>query len=228
MSGLRNTLLVTGTDTGVGKTWVSTGLLRAWVAAGLRVAARKPAETGCESVGGRLQPADAAALAAAAGGGETLEAVCPYRFAEPLAPAVAAARAGVRIDLDAVVDACRVRAREVDRLLVEGAGGLLVPLTGRATFADLARSLDAHLVVVVAARLGAINHAMLTLEAARARGLEVVALVVNHVSAETDLATSTLAETLADLGVAPRIVSVPHGIPPDAALAGLARDLAKT
>ena len=69
---------------------------------------------------------------------------------------------------------------------------------------------------------------MLTLEAARARGLEVVALVVNHVSAETDLATSTLAETLADLGVAPRIVSVPHGIPPDAALAGLARDLAKT
>ena len=63
MSGLRNTLLVTGTDTGVGKTWVSTGLLRAWVGAGLRVAARKPAETGCESVGGRLQPADAAALA---------------------------------------------------------------------------------------------------------------------------------------------------------------------
>ena len=125
MSGLRNTLLVTGTDTGVGKTWVSTGLLRAWVGAGLRVAARKPAETGCESVGGRLQPADAAALAAAAGGGETLEAVCPYRFAEPLAPAVAAARAGVRIDLDAVVDACRVRAREVDRLLVEGAGGFL-------------------------------------------------------------------------------------------------------
>ncbi|MFM8411234.1 MAG: dethiobiotin synthase [Alphaproteobacteria bacterium] len=221
-------LAVTGTDTGIGKTWVSCGLLRRFRADGLRVAARKPVETGCEESGGRLHAADAAALAEAAGGEEPADRVCRVRFAEPLAPAIAAERAGRTIDPTAIVDECRARAREVDLLLVEGAGGLLVPFAGRETFADLAVALGARLVVVVGARLGAINHAMLTVEAARSRGLEVAAVVVNRVFPVRDLAIDTLAATLASAGACERMAEAPHGEAPDAALATVAREIAAT
>lgn len=219
-------VLVTGTDTGVGKTWISCGLLRSWRADGLRLAARKPAETGCEERAGSLHPADATALAEAAGGGEPVESVCRWRFAEPLAPAVAATRAGRRIDTSGIAADCLARSAEVDLLLVEGAGGLLVPLDGRETFADLAGALGARLVVVVGARLGAINHAMLTIGAARARGIEVAAVVVNHVLPGRDLATETLAATLADLGACDTIVETPHGEAPDRPLVAAARGIA--
>jgi dethiobiotin synthetase len=242
----RRIVLVTGTDTGVGKTWVACGLARALRAAGLSVAVRKPAETGCGEapvsadsiahragvsvarslVGAHLRPADAAALRDAAGGTERLDEVCPYRFAEPLAPAVAARRAGVTIDVAALVRDCRERAASADVLLVEGAGGLLVPLGDGATFADLARELAAAVIVVVGARLGAINHALLTIEAARARGLSVLGLVVNHFSATRDLATETLAETLAELGDVPLLATVSFRDDGTAALAELARSLA--
>ena len=219
-------VMVTGTDTGVGKTWISCGLLRRWRAEGLQPAALKPVETGCEERHGALHPADGAALAAAAGGDEPLEAVCRLRFAEPLAPAVAAERAGRAIDVGAIVAEARARAAEVDLLLLEGAGGLLVPVSGRTTFADVAVDLGARLVVVVGARLGAINHAMLTIEAARARELDVAAVVVNHAFDVRDLATDTLAATLASLGACSRIAEAPHGTPPDGALAAVAREIA--
>jgi len=125
-----------------------------------------------------------------------------------------------------IVAGARARASEVDLLLLEGAGGLLVPVSGRTTFADLAAELGARLVVVVGARLGAINHAMLTIEAARARGLEVAAVVVNHAFDVRDLATETLAATLASLGACSRIAEAPHGTPPDGALAAVAREIA--
>ncbi len=210
MSG--RVLLVTGTDTGVGKTWVSCGVLRAARAAGLRVAARKPAETGCDAdASGRLVGVDALALHAAAGANEPLEAVCPIRLPDPLAPSFAARRAGVTIDVRDVVASCRSRARDVELLLVEGAGGLLVPLAGRFTFADLARELEARLLLVVGARLGAINHALLSLEAASARGLGVAGLVVNHFSTVRDLATDTLADSLRELTDVPLLAEVGYG-----------------
>lgn len=208
-------LLVTGTDTGVGKTWVSCGLLRAARAAGLRVAARKPAETGCDpDASGRLVGADAVALHAAAGADEPLEAVCPIRLPDPLAPSFAARRAGVTIDAGEVVASCRGRARDVDLLLVEGAGGLLVPLAGRFTFADLARELEARLLLVVGARLGAINHALLSLEVAAARGTPLAGVVVNHFSTARDLATDTLADSLRELTDVPLLAEVGHGADP--------------
>jgi dethiobiotin synthetase len=221
------TVLVTGTDTGVGKTYVSCGLLRAARASGLRVAARKPAETGCEpGPDGALRPADAVALRAAAGDGEPLDAVCAVRLAEPLAPAVAAQRAGVAIDVPALVTACARRAAEVDLLLVEGAGGLLVPLAGRTSYADLARALDARLVVVVGARLGAINHALLTFAVAAAHGVPVAGYVVNHFAAVRDLATETLAATLRGLTDLPLLGEIGHGADAAAVLASAARALA--
>jgi dethiobiotin synthetase len=214
-------LLVTGTDTGVGKTWVSCGVLRAARAAGLRVAARKPAETGCDpDAGGELVGVDAVALRAAAGGDEPIDAVCPVRLPDPLAPSFAARRAGVAIDVGATVLACRSRARDVELLLVEGAGGLLVPLAERYTFADLARELGARLLLVVGARLGAINHALLSLEVAAARGLPVAGFVINHFSATIDLATETLAASLRELTDVPLIAEVGYRADPAPLLAG--------
>lgn len=221
-------LLVTGTDTGVGKTWISCGVLRAARAVGLRVAARKPAETGCDpDASGALVGADAVALHAAAGAGEPVEAVCPIRLPDPLAPSFAARRANVTIDPRDVVASCRARAAEVDLLLVEGAGGLLVPIAGRYAFADLARELGARLLLVVGARLGAINHALLSLEAASARGIPVAGFVVNHFATVRDLATDTLADSLRELTDVPLLAEIGHGIDPASVLpAGVVRRLA--
>ena len=210
----RRILFVTGTDTGVGKTWVTCGVARSLVEAGLEVAVRKPAESGCARVDGELLPADAVALRTAAGSRESLEEICAVRLEEPLAPAVAAQRAGQTIDVDAMVSGYRAAAERWDAVLVEGAGGLLVPLADGVSYADLAVALGGRVLVVTAARLGAINHTLLTLEAVRARGLEVAGVVVNHVAAEEDLATRTLAETLADLDGTPVLGSVPHGADP--------------
>lgn len=219
----RGVVLVTGTDTGVGKTWVGCGLVRALCAAGRRVAVRKPAETGCVQRDGELFPADAAALREAAGEAESLAEVCAIRFEEPLAPAVAASRAGVAIDPAAVASEITAAAGRVDVVVVEGAGGLLVPLAGRYAYADLARDVGAKLVVVAAARLGAINHTLLTLEVAAARGLAIAGLVVNHVAAEEDLATRTLATTLRSLTDCAILAEVRHGEDPALSLAAACR-----
>jgi len=225
-------LLVTGTDTGVGKTYVACALARAAVAAGLRVAVRKPAETGCEpDADGRLVAPDAEALRAAAGAAEPLDAVCSFRLPDPLAPAVAARRAGVAIDVPELVAACRQRAVGVDLLLVEGAGGLMVPLAGRTTYLDLARDLGARLLVVVGARLGAINHTLLTLWAAESAGVPVAGYVVNHFTSPHDvpgtdhLATQTLATTLRELTDVPLLAEIAHGADASAALAATVRAL---
>jgi dethiobiotin synthetase len=192
-------LLITGTDTGVGKTYVAQGVVRALRALDLAVAVRKPVETGCVLRGGEPFASDAEALREAAASEETIAAVCPFRLLEPLAPAIAAARAGVTIDVSRLVEACVERAARVDWLVVEGAGGLLVPLAGRYSYADLARDLAAEVLLVVGARLGAINHALLSLEAARSRDLQVLGYVVNHFTANRDLATDTLLSTLRGL-----------------------------
>jgi dethiobiotin synthetase len=213
MSGIpsRGVLFVTGTDTGVGKTWIGCGLVRALRAAGRGVVVRKPAESGCESRNGVLFPADAAALRSAAGSDESLDRVCPVQLEEPLAPGVAAARAGVVIDPKTIVREIAERAAETDAVVVEGAGGLLVPLWDRYFYADLARDLDAHVLLVVGARLGAINQTLLTLEVAAARRLRVCGLVINHAHPSEDAATRTLEATLRELATVPVLASVRHG-----------------
>jgi dethiobiotin synthetase len=136
-----------------------------------------------------------------------------------------APRRRVAIDVAAIAAECRRRAAEVDVLLVEGAGGLLVPLGEGTSFADLAAALSAELVIVVGARLGAINHALLTIEAARARGLTVLGLVVNHFSATRDLATDTLRAALEEHAAVPFLAEVRYGEEATAALARAAAAL---
>ena len=194
-------LFITGTDTGVGKTFVARGIASALRARGRRVGVLKPIETGC---GGALdpQPADALALRAAAGSNLPLERICPYRLDAPLAPDVAARLENVRIDPARIAAVFRALERDHDVTLVEGAGGLLVPILERYTMADLARDLGLPLLVVVDSKLGAINHTLLTLEAAAARGLPVRGYVLNHASA-ADEAAATNASVLARCTDAP-------------------------
>ena len=127
-----STLFVTGTDTGVGKTFIACALAHAFRAAGRRVGVVKPIETGVDDA-----PDDALRLRAAANDPSPLDDVCPYRLRAPLAPSVAAAREGITIDLGRVMELIERRARATDHLIVEGAGGLLVPITGTTTYLDL-------------------------------------------------------------------------------------------
>jgi dethiobiotin synthetase len=187
-------LLVTGTDTGVGKTFVACALALALRRRACRVAVLKPVETGVES-----EPEDAARLRAAAADPAPLDVVCPYGFRAPLAPVVAARREGRAVDVDAIAALVQRRAAEADLLLIEGAGGLLVPLAGRTTYADLAARLGLPLLVVAANRLGTINHCALTAQVAAAAGLRVHGFVLSQPEAETDPSAGTNAGVIADL-----------------------------
>lgn len=162
---------VTGTDTGVGKTIVSAVLAREAAERGMRVRYVKPVQTGLAPD----EPGSDADLVRAHAGIEAEELL---RFPEPLAPAIAVSLAGERIDPDELAGAIRARASSCDLLLVEGAGGLLVPLCDGWTMADLARALEAPLIVVARPGLGTLNHTMLTLEAAERRGLTVSEVVL--------------------------------------------------
>jgi dethiobiotin synthetase len=175
-------LFVTGTDTGVGKTAVSCAIAVLARRSGISLAVMKPAESGCPPDA----PGDALSLIAAAGSTDPLELVCPYRLPEPLAPAVAARRAGRTISIGHLVDCARTLGRDRP-LLVEGAGGLLVPYTDQETTADLIEALGLPVLVVGRAGLGTINHTALTVEALASRGLTVRAVVLNRTHTERDI-----------------------------------------
>ncbi len=192
-------LLITGTDTGVGKTLVGCGLAAALTERGKSVGVLKPAETGCALQDGEFVPEDALRLAAFARSSLPVAELCPYRFAPPLAPSVAADMAGVQIDPQRIRALFHQRRAQHDVMLVEGAGGLLVPLVGRYSFADLARELEVAVLLVVGSKLGALNHALLTLHCARAMRLPVAGYIVNHPFATADLAMQTNVRTLAGL-----------------------------
>lgn len=176
MSRRARGVFVSGTDTGVGKTVVACALLRALRERGIDAAGMKPIETGVGLAG----PLDALALCEAAGGGDPLDDVCPQRFALPAAPAVAAAHEGRAVDLAAVRSAFDRLAARHDFLVVEGAGGLLVPLAEKQDMADLARELDLPLLLVARGALGTINHTRLALGCAERRGLRLAGVVVSH------------------------------------------------
>ncbi|MGC3998801.1 MAG: dethiobiotin synthase [Anaeromyxobacter sp.] len=169
-------LFVVGTDTGVGKTEVSCALLAAWRAQGRDVVAMKPAQSGVTPG----EPTDAERLHAAMGGALPLDEVCPYTFAAPLAPGVAARLEGKELSLSRILDHASRLAAAHEAVLVEGAGGLVVPLTARETYADLAVALGLPVLVVARAGLGTVNHTALTLEALERRGLRVAGLVLNR------------------------------------------------
>jgi dethiobiotin synthetase len=170
---------VTGTDTGVGKTLVACALLHRLRADGRRVAALKPVAAGCTRTPHGLRNDDAERLRAAAGRDDAYARVNPYAFAPPIAPHLAAAEVGVAIDLDVIGQAYRELASDVDDVVVEGAGGWLVPLDDRHTLADVACRLGLDVVLVVGVRLGCLNHALLTAASVRDHGLRLAGWVAS-------------------------------------------------
>jgi len=190
-------LFVTGTDTNVGKTFVACALIAALRARGRRVAVMKPIETGVAD-----HPEDALALRAAAADPAPLDAVCPIRLRAPLAPSVAARLEGRMIDPDDLARRIERRATEAEFLLVEGAGGLLVPVAGTFTMADLARQCGLPLLIVGANRLGTVNHLALTARVAASMNLTVRGFVLSQPAPTTDeSAASNAAEITALTGL---------------------------
>lgn len=198
-------LVVTGTDTGVGKTFVSCALALAWRAVGRRVGVVKPVETGVEG-----EPEDARRLADAAADRSPLDDVCPYRLRAPLAPVVAARLEGVAIDIDRIIALIERRARDHEVLLVEGAGGLLVPIAGTTTYLELTRRLGAPLLIVAANRLGTVNHCALTARVAADAGIRIAGFVLSQPTPATDSSAASNADTIAHLTGLRRLGELPH------------------
>jgi dethiobiotin synthetase len=191
---------ITGTDTGIGKTTVTCALAAALSARGVRVGVMKPVETGCEvDSTGELVANDAVRLKYFSRCAEPLDRICPVRLRDPLAPSIAAGREGRTIDVDALHGQLASLVSDYEVTLVEGAGGLLVPIHERVTFADLAREWKMRLVIVVGNRLGALNHAQLTMRCAWQENLSVVGYAVNSLTEQLDIAARTNVDCLAEL-----------------------------
>lgn len=212
---------VTGTDTGVGKTLIACALLHQLRRAGLRAVGMKPVAAGCTRAGDALINEDVQALQAAGTPLPNGESISVYVFGEPIAPHLAAAHTGASIDLNRIEQRYLALRRHADALVVEGAGGFLVPLNERESFADLAERLALPVVLVVGMRLGCLNHALLTVEAVRRRGLELAGWVANQI----DPAMARLEENVASLEQrldSPLLARVPYQSMPDPALLTMA------
>lgn len=219
-------LFVTGTDTEIGKTFVSAALLRGLAHAGLRAAGMKPIAAGAFERDGVWHNEDADQLDAAASVLLPPALRTPYLLKEPAAPHIAAALEGVTLDV-AHIAACYREARErADIVVVEGVGGFRVPLDATHDTADLAVALGLPVVLVVGMRLGCISHALLTAEAIAARGLPLAGWVANRIDPAMTFPEENIAalrERLAAQYGAPLVGVVPHlrGASPDEAAAHL-------
>lgn len=207
-------LFVTGTDTGVGKTLVSAALLHALARHHPRVVGMKPIAAGTVCVDGIHGNDDVAALRAASTCAAPAELDNPVLLPDPVSPHIAAARAGVRIDIGHLVACHRALALRADAVVVEGAGGFHVPLSNTETGADLAQALGLPVLLVVGLRLGCLNHALLTAEAIRARGLTLAGWVANQVDPGM-LAQDDNIAFLQQRLQAPLLASIPYQAAPD-------------
>jgi len=200
---------VTGTDTGVGKTAVSVALLRKLAQAGYRVVGMKPVASGCRMTARGLRNEDAEQLLAASSIDVEYEAINPYAFEPAIAPHLAARDAGMRIELERIVDCYETLATTSDRVVVEGVGGWRVPLGRVITTEHMAKALDLPVILVVGMRLGCLNHALLTADAIHASGLSLAGWIANHLDPEMERAQDNV-DTLANRFSAPLLGSIPY------------------
>lgn len=204
-------LLITGTDTDVGKTIVAAGIADWFRRTGVRVGVFKPVATGCVKRREGLVSEDAEFLAHCAGARQPLDVICPQRYVEPLAPAIAAERAKQPVDWDSIQRSLSVVEENNDVLIVEGVGGLRVPMDEKHTFVDVARWLNLPVVIVAQAGLGTINHTLLSVDALRAANVEIAGVVVNRYLAESaSIAEETNPRAIEKWGRVPMLSIVPN------------------
>jgi dethiobiotin synthetase len=204
-------LFVTGTDTDVGKTWISQGLMRCLARSGKRVVGMKPVASGCHQTDNGLRSDDALMLQQAATEAVEYELVNLYSFAPAIAPETAAERVGVSIDPERILECFDRLTASADAVVVEGVGGWRVPLNGRYDVAMMAQQLALPVVIVVNIRLGCVNHARLTEESILNAGLPVLGWVANNKDAATiDHQTVEAIDKLLEascIGVVPKLAS---------------------
>jgi len=175
---------VTGTDTGVGKTLVTAGLISLFSEEGIKVAGMKPVASGCEKTEKGLRNEDAVMIMQQANVDLDYELINPYAFAPPVSPHFAARERDQNIELDHIVEKFKAISDQVDLVVVEGVGGWQVPLSNNLNVSDLAEKLNLPVILVVGLRLGCINHALLTADAIRQKGLSLIACVVSQIDAD--------------------------------------------
>ncbi|MCL2523882.1 MAG: dethiobiotin synthase [Betaproteobacteria bacterium] len=203
---MKQAYFLTGTDTGIGKTFITCALLRRARQLGFAAAGLKPVASGTDAAG---RNEDVEAIRAASGVELAREIVNPYCFAAAIAPHLAAAEAGSAIRFAPIIAACQEARQIADFVVVEGVGGFRVPLGADGDSADLAVALGLPLILVVGMRLGCINHALLTAEAIAARGLRLAGWVANRIDPAMARFDANL-QTLENLLPAPLLGVVPH------------------
>jgi dethiobiotin synthetase len=217
---------ITGTDTGVGKTWMTAALIHALAAHGYRVAGIKPLACGGHATSEGWRHEDAELLMQQASVVLPYEAVNPYLLREPVAPHIAATQAGIRLSAAALHEACTTLEEQLDYLLIEGVGGWEVPLNDDETTAHFARLLGLPVVLVVGMRLGCLNHALLTGDAIARQKLKLAGWIANII----DPGMHKLQDNIAALETrlsAPRLGTVPPLPHFDAALIAAKLDIEK-
>lgn len=208
-------IFVTGTDTDVGKTRIALGLMAALRQRGMQVAAMKPVAAGCERTGQGLRNDDALKLSAQSSVSIPYRTLNPYAFEPAIAPHIAAQMQGVTMTLDVLQRACAEIEPQADVVIVEGAGGWLVPVNAQETLADFASALKFPVVLVVGMRLGCINHTLLTAQAIRASGLRLAGWVANEITSNSAHMDENV-QSLRDRLDAPLLGRVPYS--PDASV----------
>ncbi len=208
---MKKGIFITGTDTGVGKTFVACGLIRAMKEKGLNVCPMKPVESGCRTSKGKLVPSDTNKLIKASGVNEPIDLINPYRLKHPLAPSVAADIEGVKIERRKILSAHSRLSKKYDITIVEGAGGIMVPVYKKYLFLDLAKDLNLPVVIVSRPGLGTINHTLLTIDALKNKGLDIPGVIIN--SSEKNrkgLSEKTNPEVIERLGGVSVLGSLPY------------------
>ncbi len=213
MTFQQKAVFVTGTDTGVGKTVLSAGLI--WWARnrGVKAVGVKPVETGCPLKSGMLYPEDGAILQEASQGDLTLDEVCPFRFSLPAAPFRAAAMEGSRIHVNELEEHVRTVVAGADLTVVEGAGGLMVPVTEKTLMIDLIKSLAFPVLLSARTTLGTVNHTLLSVEALRSRNIDILGIVLSPSTVQPGLEEEFTPRDIARLVEDVPVVTLPRFAP---------------
>jgi dethiobiotin synthetase len=219
MTGGAEGFFITGTDTGVGKTVVSAVIIRALSMSGIKAGVMKPVETGCIQRDGGLIPADALFLREAAEIDDPIDLISPVRYVNPVAPMVAEKLENRKVDLDRILNAYKTLSRKYGFMVIEGIGGLMVPVTRRQFMdksvpyfvSDLIKALNLQVIIAARPSLGTVNHTLLTVHHALGEGLKIAGIVLNNHDRPGDTVSErTNPAVLSELCGAPVIGPLPH------------------
>lgn len=207
---MKKGFFITATDTGVGKTIIAGAVAKALIFLGLKTAVMKPIETGCTRVNTMLMPSDGLFLKNISGMNETINIVTPCMYEQPLAPLAASEIEGRAVDLNGIFEAYDKLSSKYDAMVVEGVGGLYVPILKDYFVSDLAKQMKLPLIIVARPTLGTINHTLLTIHYALSKGIDIAGIVLNHSSEpEANIAEETNQQTLQGVTEVPIIGNFP-------------------